>query len=196
MLDRFDYWQAGYVIPKGTFPDLRKAGVQKLRENFAALMPEYADRVEHLRDWKQASLLSVESSRCEKWYRPGLLLIGDAAHVMSPVGGVGINYAIQDAVAAANVLGEPLSRGEVRAEDLAAVQRRREWPTRFIQRAQAVIQRNVLAPSLETDQPFTPPAPVRLLLGTPILRDIPARIIAYGLWPVHVEDEEVKQKAY
>ena len=187
MLDRFDYWQAGYVIPKGTFPELRKAGVEKLRENFAALVPEYADRLEHLKDWSQASLLSVESSRCERWYRPGLLLIGDAAHVMSPVGGVGINYAIQDAVAAANILGEPLLRGTVRTEDLAAVQRRREWPTRFIQRAQAVIQRNVLAPALEADQPFTPPAPVRLLLRVPLVRDIPARIVAYGLWPVHVE---------
>ncbi|MDP8938960.1 MAG: FAD-dependent oxidoreductase [Actinomycetota bacterium] len=187
MLDRFDYWQAGYVIPKGTFPELRKAGVEKLRENFAALVPEYADRLEHLKDWSQASLLSVESSRCERWYRPGLLLIGDAAHVMSPVGGVGINYAIQDAVAAANILGGPLLRGTVRTEDLAAVQRRREWPTRFIQRAQAVIQRNVLAPTLEADQPFTPPAPVRLLLRVPLVRDIPARIVAYGLWPVHVE---------
>lgn len=191
MLDRFDYWQAGYVIPKGTFPELRKAGIEKLQENFAALAPEYGDRVEHLKDWKQASLLSVESSRCEKWYKPGLLLIGDAAHVMSPVGGVGINYAIQDAVAAANVLGDPLLRGEAGTEDLAAVQRRREWPTRFIQRVQAVVQRNILAPSLETNQPFTPPALVRLLLSIPLLRDLPAKIVAYGLRPVHVEDEQV-----
>lgn len=192
MLDRFDYWQAGYVIPKGTFPELRKAGIEKLRENFAALAPEYGERVEHLKDWKQASLLSVESSRCEKWYRPGLLLIGDAAHVMSPVAGVGINYAIQDAVAAANILGDPLLRGEVGIKDLAAVQRRREWPTRFIQRVQALIQRNVLAPSLETSQPFKPPAAMRLLLSIPLVRDLPARIVAYGLRPVHVEDEQVR----
>lgn len=191
MLNRFDYWQAGYIIPKGTFPELRKAGVVKLRENFAALAPEYADRVDHLKDWKQASLLSVESSRCEKWYKPGLLLIGDAAHVMSPDGGVGINYAIQDAVAAANVLGDPLSQEKVRTEYLAAVQRRREWPTRFIQRAQTVILRNVLAPALETNQPFTPPTSVRLLLSIPFVRAIPARIVAYGLWPVHVRDEQV-----
>ena len=191
LLNRFDYWQAGYVIPKGAFPELRKAGIEKLRESFGALAPEYAARLDHLKDWSQASLLSVESSRCEKWYRPGLLLIGDAAHVMSPVGGVGINYAIQDAVAAANVLGDPLSRGEVRTEDLAAVQRRREWPVRFIQRMQAMIQRNILAPSLETDQPFTPPVPFRLLFGVPLVRDIPARIVAYGLRPVHVEDEQV-----
>lgn len=191
MLDRFDYWQAGYVIPKGTFPELRKAGVEKLRENFATLVPELADRVEYLRDWRQASLLSVESSRCEKWYKPGLLLIGDAAHVMSPVAGVGINYAIQDAVAAANILGRPLSRGKARTEDLAAVQRRREWPTRFIQRVQAVVQRNILAPTLETNQPFTPPAPVRLLLSVPLVRATTARIVAYGLSPVHVEDDQI-----
>ncbi|MGB3635589.1 MAG: FAD-dependent oxidoreductase [Rubrobacteraceae bacterium] len=192
MLDRFDYWQAGYVIPKGTFPELRKAGVEKLRENFAALAPEYGYRVEHLQDWKQMSLLSVESSRCEKWYKPGLLLIGDAAHVMSPVAGVGINYAIQDAVATANILGGPLSREEVRTEDLAAVQRRREWPTRFIQRVQSVVQRSILAPALETNQPFTPPAPVRLLLSIPLVRAVPARLVAYGLRPVHVEDEQIR----
>ncbi len=196
MLDRFDYWQAGYVIPKGTFPDLRKTGVAKLRENFAALAPELADRVEYLQDWKQASLLSVESSRCEKWCRPGLLLIGDAAHVMSPVGGVGINYAVQDAVAAANILGEPLVEGKVTTNDLAAVQRRREWPTRFIQRVQTVVQRNILAPTLETNQPFTPPALVRLLLSVPVVRSTTTRIIAYGIQPVHVEDEQVLAGGY
>ncbi|CAN5912867.1 FAD-dependent oxidoreductase [soil metagenome] len=188
MLDRFDYWQAGYVIPKGTFPELRKAGIEKLQENFAALAPEYGDRVQHLKDWKQASLLSVESSRCKKWYKPGLLLIGDAAHVMSPVAGVGINYAIQDAVAAANILAEPLLRGDVATEDLAAVQRRREWPTRFIQRVHSLIQRNVLAPSLETNESFTLPSTVRLLLSLPLLRNIPPRVVAYGLWPVHVRE--------
>src|SRR5215216_7759515 len=101
LLDRFDYWQAGYVIPKGAYPELRAEGIDSLRRSFAELIPEFADRVGHLEDWRQASLLSVESSRCPRWYRPGLLLIGDAAHVMSPVGGVGINYAIQDAVTAA-----------------------------------------------------------------------------------------------
>src|ERR671928_859395 len=107
LLDRFDYWQAGYVIPKGTYPELRAAGIEVFRRSFGDLIPEFADRLEHLEDWRQVSLLSVESSRCPRWYRPGLLLIGDAAHVMSPVGGVGINYAIQDAVVAANVLAGP-----------------------------------------------------------------------------------------
>ncbi len=193
LLDRFDYWQAGYVIPKGTYPELRAAGIEELKRAFAELIPEYADRLEHLEDWKQASLLSVESSRCPKWYRPGLLLIGDAAHVMSPVGGVGINYAIQDAVVAANVLAEPLKTAQSRLRDvdvryLAAVQRRREWPTRFIQRFQTLIQRRVLATALRSNTTFAPPVLLRLLLRVPILRSLPARIVGFGLWPVHVRE--------
>src|ERR687885_1102380 len=136
-LDRFDYWQAGYVILKGTYPELRRKGIESLRRSYADLVPELADRVEHLEDWKQVSLLSVESSRCPKWYRPGLLLIGDAAHVMSPVGGVGINYAIQDATVAANTLGEALKESQPQLKNLnvrylATVQRKRELPTRVI----------------------------------------------------------------
>src|SRR5215207_10055661 len=191
LLDRFDYWQAGYVIPKGTFPKLRHEGIESLRRSFAELIPEFADRLEHLDDWKQVSLLSVESSRCPRWYRRGLLLIGDAAHVMSPVGGVGINYAIQDAVVAANVLAGPLKESQTRLEDLdikylAAVQRRREWPTRLIQRFQALLQQRVLASALRSSEPFAPSLPLRLLLRVPVLRDIPARIIAFGVWRVHV----------
>jgi 2-polyprenyl-6-methoxyphenol hydroxylase-like FAD-dependent oxidoreductase len=192
LLDRFDYWQAGYVIPKGTYPELRAAGIEALRRSFAGLIPEFADRLEHLEDWRQVSLLSVESSRCPKWYRPGLLLIGDAAHVMSPVGGVGINYAIQDAVVAANVLSGPLKAAQSQLKDLdvrylAAVQHQREWPTRLIQGAQALIQQRILAPALGDDRPFVPPKLLRLLLRVPILRDLPARIIAFGVWPVHIK---------
>ena len=184
-LDRFDHWQAGYIIPKGTYPELRHAGIEELQRSYAELVPEFADRMKHLEDWKQVSLLSVESSRCPEWYRPGLLLIGDAAHVMSPVGGVGINYAIQDAVVAANVLAEPLKTCQQQLKDLdpsylAAVQRRREWPTRVIQAFQAQIQRRILAPALNADRPFVPPLPLRLLLRVPLLRDLPARIIAFG----------------
>ncbi|MDP9410006.1 MAG: FAD-dependent oxidoreductase [Actinomycetota bacterium] len=193
MLDRADHWQAGYVIPKGTYPELRREGIESLHRGFAQLIPEFADRVEHLKDWQQASLLSVESSRCPRWYRPGLLLIGDAAHVMSPVGGVGINYAIQDAVVAANVLSGPLQESQRRLVDLdtrylATVQRRRELPTRLIQRAQAVIQQQVLARALRSDASVAPPLFLRLLLRVPILRTIPSRIAGFGFWPVRVEE--------
>jgi len=193
LLDRFDYWQAGYVIPKGTYPELRHEGIESLRRSFAELIPEFAERIEHLEDWRQVSLLSVESSRCLRWYRPGLLLIGDAAHVMSPVGGVGINYAIQDAVVAANVLAGPLKESQERLKDLdtrylAAVQRRRELPTRFIQAIQTQIQRRVLANVLRSDRPLAPPRWLRLLPRVPMVRSVPARIFGLGLWPVRVKE--------
>jgi len=193
LLDRFDYWQAGYVIPKGAYPKLRHEGIESLRRSFAALIPEFADRLDHLADWQQASLLSVESSRCPRWYRSGLLLIGDAAHVMSPVGGVGINYAIQDAVVAANVLAGPLKDSQARLIDLdtrylAAVQRRRELPTRFIQALQTQIQHRVLANVLRSDQPLSPPRWLRLLTRVPLVRSVPARIFGLGLWPVRVKE--------
>lgn len=191
MLDRDDHWQAGYVIPKGTFPELRHEGVGELKRQFADLIPEYADRLEHLTDWRKVSLLSVESSRCPTWHRPGLLLIGDAAHVMSPVAGVGINYAIQDAVSAANILAGPLRESQARLvpvdeRRLAAVQRRRELPTRVIQALQAQVQKNVLAPALGSSGPFSPPLLLRLLPRIPILRDLPGRLIGYGVWPSRV----------
>jgi 2-polyprenyl-6-methoxyphenol hydroxylase-like FAD-dependent oxidoreductase len=193
LLDRFDYWQAGYVIPKGTFPELRHEGIESLRRSFAELIPEFADRLERLEDWKQVSLLSVESSRCPRWYRPGLSLIGDAAHVMSPVGGVGINYAIQDAVVAANVLAGPLKDSQAQLKDLdtkylAAVQWRRELPTRFIQTLQTQIQRRVLASVLRSEQPLAPPGWLRLLIRVPLVRSVPARIVGFGLWPVRVKE--------
>ena len=194
LLDRYEYWQAGYVITKGTFPELRQEGIGALQRSFAELVPEFADRVEHLEDWKQVSLLSVESSRCPRWYKPGLLLIGDAAHVMSPVGGVGINYAIQDAVVAANVLAEPLKESQAQLKELdtrylAAVQRRRELPTRFIQVVQTQIQRRVLASVLRSEQPLAPPRWLRLLPRVPLVRSVPARIFGLGLWPVRVKNE-------
>jgi 2-polyprenyl-6-methoxyphenol hydroxylase-like FAD-dependent oxidoreductase len=166
-----------------------------LRRSITELAPELKDRVEHLQDWKQVAVLSVESSRVPRWYKPGLLLIGDAAHVMSPVGGVGINYAIQDGVAAANLLIGPLKRGRVKVSDLEAVQRRRELPTRIIQRVQTLVQQNVIAAGLNPNVPFRLPLIVRLILRVPILRNIPARLIGYGFWPVHIKKtREAKQR--
>ncbi|MGH8899522.1 MAG: FAD-dependent oxidoreductase [Egibacteraceae bacterium] len=181
MLNREEYWQVAYVFPKGHYQQLRAAGLDAFRRSVGAGLPLLADRVEHLQDWRQISLLSVESSRLDRWYRPGLLLIGDAAHVMSPVGGVGINYAIQDAVVAADVLREPLQSGRMRLRDLHEVQRRREWPTRVIQAFQALVQRRMVQAGLDPDTPFTVPRGFRTLLRVPVLRDLPARLIAFGV---------------
>lgn len=141
-----------------------------------------------LTDWHQFSLLSVESSRCPRWYKPGLLLIGDAAHVMSPVGGVGINYAIQDAVVAANLLASSLKAGRLEVSDLAKVQREREWPTRIIQAIQSFVQKRLIASVLRSQTSMTIPRFVRVLFRIPVLRDIPARLIAFGIRPAHVSE--------
>jgi 2-polyprenyl-6-methoxyphenol hydroxylase-like FAD-dependent oxidoreductase len=182
IIDRLDYWQLGYVILKGSYHHLREAGIEVLQQSVAELAPEFADRVEHLKDWSEISFLSVESSRLPQWYRPGLLLIGDAAHVMSPVGGVGINYAIQDAVVAANVLSEPLKGGHLHLWDLAEVQRQREWPTRIIQWFQALAQQNIIKNALDSNQQFRLPAILRL----PILRKLIARFVAFGVGSAHL----------
>ncbi len=188
VINRFDYWQIAYVIPKGSYRELREAGLAAPRVPVAELLPELADRVDQLQDWKQVSLLSVESNRLQRWYRPGLLLIGDAAHTMSPVGGIGINYAIHDAVVAANVLAGPLQSGRLRLRDLAAVQRRREWPTRVIQAIQSQAARRLLGTVLTSDRALTPPAFLRVLSRVPILRDLPARVVAFGIWPIRLDD--------
>ncbi|HEY9803569.1 MAG TPA: FAD-dependent oxidoreductase [Leptolyngbyaceae cyanobacterium] len=183
MLDRGDEWQMAYVIPKGDYQKLRTTGLEALKKTIVEVVPELKNRIHRLQDWSQVAFLSVESNLVKRWYRPGLLLIGDAAHVMSPVGGVGINYAIQDAVVAANVLTKPLQNHHVEISDLAKVQRRREFPTRIIQAFQTFIQKRVFAPVLTSNRTFQPPALLRL----PILRDLPARLIALGVFPVHVQ---------
>ena len=190
LLDRSEEgdWQVGYVIPKGSYQQLRAAGLEALRRSIAELVPDFAGRVDHLKDWTQVSLLSVESDRLSRWWQPGLLLIGDAAHVMSPVGAVGINYAIQDAVVAANALAGPLKTGRLEVDDLAAVQRQREWPTKIIQKFQALVQQRVVVSGLNPKEPFTLPFLARLFLRLPLLRDLPARLIAFGVRPAHVRD--------
>ena len=181
ILNRGDEWQVAYVIAKGDYKEIHDAGLPAFRQAIAELAPEFADRVDQIQDWHQTSLLSVEAGRIKRWFRPGLLLIGDAAHVMSPVGGVGINYAIQDAVVAANVLGEPLRRGRLRLRDLAAVQRQREIPTRIIQRFQRTVQEQVVTRALASDAEIGPPPFMRL----PLLRDLLPRLVGFGVWPVH-----------
>jgi 2-polyprenyl-6-methoxyphenol hydroxylase-like FAD-dependent oxidoreductase len=187
LLDRGDEWQVGYVILKGTYHELHAAGIESLRRGLAERVAWLSDRAQTLHDWKQVSVLSVESSRLPRWYQPGLLLIGDAAHVMSPVGGVGINYAIQDAVEAANLLNAPLQNGNVSLSDLAAVQKRREWPTRVIQAFQTFIQKRIIGTALNESAPFRLPLLLRLLLRLPGLRNLPARLIAFGPRRVRIE---------
>jgi 2-polyprenyl-6-methoxyphenol hydroxylase-like FAD-dependent oxidoreductase len=189
LLNRGDSWQVGYVIPKGGYQAIHAAGIGALQQAIARLLPALADRVAAIQEWKQVSVLSVESSRLRRWYRPGLLLIGDAAHVMTPVGGVGINYAIQDAVVAANVLADGLKAGKVSTRDLATVQRKRAWPTRIIQRFQNTIQKQLLSKVLASDQPLTIPPILLFLLRLPGIRALPAKFIGIGPWAAHVKNE-------
>jgi len=188
VFDRFDHWQVGYVFPKGTYSQVRSEGLESLRNSIAVIEPRFTKHVASLTDWHQLSLLSVESSFCPKWYLPGLLLIGDAAHVMSPIGGVGINYAIQDAVAAANLLGEHLKTGNTSLKDLASVQQRRQFPTKLIQWFQTAIQKRVLTAALGSSTPTTIPWFVRLLFAIPIVRDLPAKFLAFGFRREHVRN--------
>src|SRR5262249_21386721 len=156
----------------------KAAGIEAMKRGIVELEPRFAEHVNTLHDWQQLTLLSVESSLCPRWHQPGLLLIGDAAHVMSPVGGVGINYAIQDAVVAANLLARPLLEGRLDERHLTEVQRQREFPTRFIQGFQGMMQKRLLAPALASTQTTIQlPAIARLLVRMPILRDVPPRLI-------------------
>lgn len=191
VFDRQDYWQVGYVIPKGRYADVRAAGLEALKQNVAEIEPRLAQPAQSLTDWKQCSLLSVESNRCSQWSKPGLLLIGDAAHVMSPIGGVGINYAIQDAVVAANVLTRPLRNGRVEPGDLQKIQREREWPTRVIQAIQCAMQDRVIGRALQSGPPRIP-AVLRFLLKLPGFNALPARLMAVGVKRVKLNNNLVK----
>jgi 2-polyprenyl-6-methoxyphenol hydroxylase-like FAD-dependent oxidoreductase len=191
-INRGEHWQCAFVIAKGSLDRLRQAGIESFRASVAALIPFARARVGEIAGWDDVKLLTVALERLPRWYRPGLLCIGDAAHTMSPIGGVGVNLAVQDAVAAANLLAEKLRARRVVPDDLAAVQRRREFPTRVIQRMQAVAQNRIVAPLLAGSGGGTmmPPLALRLLARFPALRQLPARIIGLGVRREHVRTRE------
>lgn len=191
MINRGDYWQCAFVIPKGTFEAIQANGLEAFRADIVRLAPYLQSRVAELASWDDIKLLTVTIDRLRQWYRPGFLAIGDAAHAMSPVGGVGINLAIQDAVAAANILAAPLRARSITVEDLRKVQKRREWPTRLTQSLQVAIQDRVIRSVLSSTTPLAPPWPVRLAQRWPALQRIPARLVGIGFRPEHVRTGEI-----
>jgi len=190
MLDRGDYWQCGFLIRKGAFDAIRARGLEAFGQDILSVAPFFGDRVRALADWNDVKLLTVRIDRLRTWYRAGLLCIGDAAHAMSPIGGVGINLAVQDAVAAANLLWQPLAAADVSEEALRKVQERREWATRLTQRGQVLIQNNVIDRVLGVPGELSPPWILKLLDRFPILRRIPGRLIGIGFRPEHIRTPE------
>lgn len=188
-LDRNDHWQFGYIIPKGGYQHIREQGIEAFRAAIAELTPDFPDRASELKDWTDVTPLVVESSLLRQWHRPGLLLIGDAAHVMSPVGGVGINYAIQDAVETSNLLAEHLRVGDIDEGDVATVQRVRELPIRMIQAFQSLVQRQIVGQALDATHVFKPPR----LAAFPPIRWLINRLVAYG--PRHVRVKFIHEQA-
>jgi 2-polyprenyl-6-methoxyphenol hydroxylase-like FAD-dependent oxidoreductase len=187
MLNRNDYWQCAYIIPKGTADEVKQAGLDEFRNSVRDLFPLLRDRLHEIDSWDKVKLLTEEVDRLQRWYRAGLICIGDAAHAMSPIGGVGINLAVQDAVAAANILAEPLRCGTVTVETLKQVQQRREFPTRVTQRLQIIMQNNLIGPAL-ANKSKRPRAPLFMkMMQWPLLRRIPGRLLAYGVRPEHID---------
>jgi 2-polyprenyl-6-methoxyphenol hydroxylase-like FAD-dependent oxidoreductase len=191
MVDRGDYWQCGVPAPKGAAAEMQAKGIEDFRAGIVELAPFLRDRVTELRNWSDVKLLTVRVDRLPQWHRPGLVCIGDAAHAMSPVGGVGINLAIQDAVAAANILAGPLREGAVSADDLAKIQRRRAFATRLTQRVQAFIQKRITGRGLLKPGPTRLPWPLRLLERTKLPCRVRTRVIAVGIRPEHVKTPDV-----
>jgi 2-polyprenyl-6-methoxyphenol hydroxylase-like FAD-dependent oxidoreductase len=190
MLNREEYWQCGFVIPKGEFEAIKQRGLAAFREDILRIAPFLGDRVGELDDWEDIRLLTVLVDRLRKWYRSGLVCIGDAAHAMSPIGGVGINLAIQDAVAAANILADPFINGTISVIDLEKIQKRRHFPTRVTQSVQVFLQNHVIGRVLKS-RLVSLPWPLRLLRRFPVLRRIPARLIGVGVRPEHVKSPDV-----
>jgi 2-polyprenyl-6-methoxyphenol hydroxylase-like FAD-dependent oxidoreductase len=187
LLDRGDYWQCAYLIAKGSFAQLQADGITTLQRDLAGTVPMLSDRVSELDDWSKVAMLDVRVDRLQRWYRQGLLCIGDAAHAMSPIGGIGINLAIQDAVAAANVLTTPLQNGRIPSEvDLQRIQERRMFPTKVTQAFQTFVQDRAIGPLMQGTPVTTPPLAARLFDEFPLLRRLPARLIGIGVRPEHI----------
>lgn len=187
LLDRPDHWQVGYVIPKGKYQIVRAGSLEHFRQSVVEICPMFADRIEELQEWRQISVLSIDADCLPTWYAPGVLLIGDAAHIMSPVGGVGINCAIQDAIIAANVLGKKLKEGTVQLKDLAEIQRQREGSTKFLLKYQYFLQKRLLNATINSTKTFSIPLIIRILFGIPFTRDFLVRRIVFGPRPAHVK---------
>jgi 2-polyprenyl-6-methoxyphenol hydroxylase-like FAD-dependent oxidoreductase len=186
MINRGEHWQCGYVIPKGALDSFKAAGFQAFQNRIGALTPWTAERTAELRGWDDIKLLTVQVDRLAQWYRRGLLCIGDAAHAMSPIGGVGVNLAIQDAVAAANILAPALRKGAVSIADLRKVQRRREFPARTTQRIQTIVQNRVVAPVLAGNGRLTPPRMIRMVSRVGFMRRMVGRMVGLGVRPEHI----------
>jgi 2-polyprenyl-6-methoxyphenol hydroxylase-like FAD-dependent oxidoreductase len=196
LINRGEHWQCGYVIAKGSTDRLKALGIEKFRENIAALAPYVADRTAELKSFDDVKLLTVAVDRLPTWHRPGLLCIGDSAHAMSPVGGVGINLAIQDSIATANLLSEALQGHEPVSDALlASVQVRREWPVKVTQAIQVFIQNNVISKVLGGTGKIKPPWVVKLFIFIPLLRRLPARLIGIGVRPERVRSPEREDHA-
>jgi len=191
MLNRGDYWQCAFVIPKGGIDRVKAEGLEAFRNRVLAMSPFLADRVADLKTWDDIKLLTVTVDRLRQWWRPGLICIGDAAHAMSPIGGVGINLAIQDAVAAANRLAAPLKAGTVGDDDLRAIQARRSFPVRFTQRLQLIIQNQIVRRALSGTQRPKPPLLLKLFDLIPLLRRIPGRLLGVGVRPEHIQTPDI-----
>ena len=192
LINRSDYFQAGLIIAKGSFDEIRSKGLDTFRFEIRRIAPYLGDRVKELRDWDQIKILTVQINRLRRWYRPGLLCIGDAAHAMSPAGGVGINLAIQDAIAAANLLTRPLQERRVSQSALAKVQRRRELPTRVTQAVQIAAHRG-LAHAFKTSGPIEAPWQVKAITRIPGIQRAAGYAVGIGLRPEHVREDKPKQ---